>query len=104
MSRRLLRYAVGICAALALIYGVRTYNDASIDVTLVYGAPPGQLEVVLRDAEGERLRRSVFGGPERRHSVTLPRGRYRAELRMAGRSPAYRAFEVNDASTIELNW
>ncbi len=95
---------VGICAALAIVHGLRLYSAASIDVDLVYHAPKGELVVTLFDAEGERLRRSTFGSDHRAHTVTLPTGDYVAELRMPGKPAVRRPFRVEEEQTVELHW
>lgn len=103
-KRRVLRYVIGICAALAIVQGLRLYSSASVDVSLVYRAPKGELEVTLRDAAGGRLRRSTFATGARAHSLTLPQGDYTAELLLSGQTPVHRSFRVVDEGTIEIDW
>lgn len=104
--RRLLRYGAVAFAALALIYGVRAWEEATNDVTLRYlGAPPGEFEVTVRNEEGERLRRAHFAASvERQHVVQLPPGRFEATLRAATGEPVRRSFTVEGETTIELNF
>lgn len=104
--RRILRYAAAGFAALALVYGVRAWDGASNDVTLRYdGAPAGELEVVLRDADGARLRQATFGaGAERAHVVQLPRGTFEATLRVGEEAPVRRSFAVEGDAAVEVRY
>lgn len=100
-----LRYGAVICAALALAYGARVWDDAANDVTLRYlGAPRGPMTVDLRDADGERMRRTEFSaGVARSHAVQLPRGEFQARLRV-GEATRTRRFVVAGDGVIELKW
>ncbi|MCA9539354.1 MAG: hypothetical protein KC620_10735 [Myxococcales bacterium] len=101
---RALRYAAIACAALAFVQAVRLWSDAKCEVTLTYRAPVGELTVTLLDEEGERLRRTVFGGADRSHIVPLPPGSYIAELSMPAQDAVRRRFQVRETGAIELSW
>lgn len=100
-----LRYGAVICAALAIAYGARVWDEAANDVTLRYlGAPRGPMTVDLRDADGERMRRTEFSaGAERSHAIQLPRGEFRARLRV-GEETRGRRFVVAGDGAIEVRW
>ncbi len=104
MKRRLLRLAGATFAALALVHGARVWQQSGRDVQLSYEAPPGELTVTLFDHEGHRLRRAVFPGALRDHTVDLPEGHYRARLELAGRPPVDRRFEVVDDGALRVSY
>lgn len=101
----LLRYAAVVCAALAVAYGARVWDQASNDVVLSYrGAPPGPLAVDIRDDDGERMRRTEFSASARRsHTVQLPLGTFEARMRV-GETQQRARFVVHDDGAIEIDW
>jgi len=103
-SRRILRYSFAVFAALAVVFAARAWDAGAHDVGLRYSAPPGALTVTLYDADGVRLRKTLFGQIERQHDVSLPAGRFTAELAFADGERVTRAFEVVGDGAIEVRW
>lgn len=110
MSRRfgprdILRYAAVVCAALAIAYGARVWDEAANDVVLSYrGAPDGLLVVEIVDDEGARMRRTEFSpGARRSHDMQLPQGTFDAALRV-GEDRRRVRFVVDGDRAIELDW
>lgn len=103
--RHILRYAAVACAALAVAYGARVWDQAANDVTLRYtGAPPGPLAVDLRDRDGHRMRRTEFGdGADRSHAVQLPLGEFEARMTL-GEETRRRRFMVEGDGAIDVGW
>ncbi len=104
LHRRLLRYAFAAFAALAVVFAARAWDAGAHDVGLRYTAPPGTLSVTLFDGEGVRLRHTVFGRIERQHEVSLPAGRFTAELALDDGRAVTRAFEVVGDGAVEVRW
>lgn len=104
-ARDVAKYAAVVCAALAVAYGARVWDEASNEVALSYsGAPPGALAVDIRDDDGERMRRTEFSAAARRqHVVQLPRGRFEARLKV-GQAQRDIGFVVEGDGAVEVRW
>lgn len=103
--RDVAKYAAVVCAALAVAYGARVWDEASNEVALSYaGAPAGPLAVDIRDADGQRMRRTEFSAnASRQHIVQLPRGRFEARLRV-GDDRRRIGFFVEGDGAVEVDW
>ncbi|MFN3200622.1 MAG: hypothetical protein ACE366_19640 [Bradymonadia bacterium] len=102
-GRRLLRYAVVALAALAIAQAIRTWQAGGREITMMYEVPAGVLSVKLLDEEGTPMRKVRFAaGAERRHTVTLPDGTYKARLERRAGEKLIRTetwFAVGEASS-----
>jgi hypothetical protein len=99
-----LRRILGILAlVVAVLLGVRAWRGMGHDVSLVYDAPPGDLEVTLLDHDAHPLRHVYFAaGAERRHTARLPDGPLTARIEVAGRT-IDRDFQIGNADTVEIH-
>lgn len=100
---RLIRYVMVALAALAVAQAVRTWQSGGREITLMYSGGAGEMAVRLLDEEGQTLRRVTFAPKaERRHTISLPDGSYRAIIDVAGaRREAWFRVE-SGVSTVEL--
>jgi hypothetical protein len=99
------RSVIGLgLAAVGMVFGLRAWQSSSREVTVRYDAPPGELTVIIRDAAGQRVRRSSFGpGVERQHALRLPDGQYRVEMRVGGRIQT-RPFMISQDAALLIDW
>ncbi|MCK6569528.1 hypothetical protein L6V77_00265 [Myxococcota bacterium] len=106
MKRRLLRFAaVGVVAAAAgSLLRAHEAGARAIDVHYA-GAPDGALDVTFRDDGGRFLHRTGFNpGVFRAHTISLPPGGLRVELRSGTHSRTVDAYIAADTRSLEVVW
>ena len=57
------------CLMTGIAYGVKGMSDVHNDVRLIYRGQSGPFTVVLRDVEGQDLRKTEFNSPPFEHDV-----------------------------------
>lgn len=105
MKRRLLKFAAAATLALSVGAVMTALIDSGRTVRITYTAPPGPLEVTLRDGEGHFLRRTSFDAAAfRAHEVRLPEGGLEVELRLGSESRRVEALIMPETEGLELAW
>ncbi len=85
VSKKMVLKWVGFaCLIVGIGYGVRAMSDVHNDVHLVYRVNDAPMRVLIRDAEGTKLRQTEFSGPPFEHDVVLPVGTYEAVITQSG--------------------
>ena len=94
-KRQLLKWLAVVLFALSMGLATKMWSELSNEAHLSYLVPSGELVVDIFDQTDKRVRRTSFSARLRTHSVRLPRGRYRVELRPDGRAPVSRWIDVD---------
>lgn len=106
MKRRLLRFAaVGVIAAAAgSLLRAHEADARAIDIHYA-GAPEGALDVTFRDDDGRFLHRTGFSaGAFRAHTISLPPGQLRVELRSGLDRRTIDTYIGADTPSLEVVW
>ena len=94
-KRQLLKWLAVALFALSMGLATKMWSELSNEAHLTYLVPAGELVVDIFDGAGNRLRRTSFSANLRTHSVRLPRGRYRVDLKPNGRASVSRWIDVD---------
>ena len=94
-KRQLLKWLAVILFALSMGLATKMWSELSNEAHLSYLVPPGELVVDIFDETDKRVRRTSFSANLRTHSVRLPKGRYRIELKPDGRPSVSRWINVD---------
>ena len=94
-KRQLLKWLAVALFALSMGLATKVWSELSNEAHLTYLVPAGELVVDIFDGAGHRLRRTSFSANLRTHSVRLPKGRYRVDLKPNGRASVSRWIDVN---------
>ena len=98
--RRVARY---ILLATFLVVVLAT-SFRSHDVVIRYTAPPGELKVVLFDADGDRLRTTWFRSEPREHTVSLVEGSYQVRMVLKDGFESECPLTITDRHPVFVEW
>jgi hypothetical protein len=106
VKRRPLRLAAVAVVAAAAGSMLRAYEGGARTIDVHYAsAPPGALEVTFRGDDGRFLHRTGFSPAAfRAHSISLPPGSLRVELRVGAEARSVEALVSDLTKSLEIRW